>query len=42
VRLLAHALYVYGLYAAMVIVTGLVLVLLTWLIHSAMRLWKKQ
>jgi hypothetical protein len=42
VRLLAEVLYVYGWYAATVVVAGLVLVLITWAIHSAMRLWRKQ
>lgn len=40
-RLLVQAVYLYGWYAAMVIVAGLALVLATWLIDSAMRLWKK-
>jgi hypothetical protein len=42
VGLLVHALYLYGWYAAAVIALGLVLVLATWLIHSAIRWWKKQ
>jgi hypothetical protein len=42
VRLLVQLLYIYGWYAAIVIVAGLVLVLATWLVFSAMRLWKKQ
>lgn len=41
-RLLVQVLYVYGWYAAMVIVAGLALVLATWLIQTAIRLWKKQ
>lgn len=40
-RLLVQAVYLYGWYAVMVIVAGLALVLATWLIHSAMRWWKK-
>jgi hypothetical protein len=42
VGLLVEALHLYGWYAAAVIVLGLVLVLATWLIHSAKRWWKKQ
>ena len=42
VGLLGQALYLYGWYAAAVIGLGLGLVLATWLIHSAIRWWKKQ
>jgi hypothetical protein len=40
--LLWQVFYIYGWYAATVLVAGFVLVLATWLIQSAMRLWRKQ
>jgi len=42
VALVVRVLYVYGWYAGTVIAAGFVLVLATWLVHSALRLRRKR